>query len=265
MNEQDLRRAFHDVMVASSPPPSMDPSAALRSGRQARSRRTAMWTGAVVMVLVTGVGLGTALVANGVSVPGLQFGSNGSSGGPTETNGRTQVNGPQADKGKELLNDLIALVPDGYRTDQMQYQDPSYNGSDMQTNQAQKGDDAWEYMVITPVQKDAGVGKLITEVHAAGNNLPAEPCALAQKFWGMSGECQVVDVAGKKVGLVTKNTSGRDETFDQWAAYRHPDGTVVFVGQGKGFYGSGRPALGSQVFTTEKLASLATDSRFHIS
>ncbi|MEK8109617.1 sigma factor-like helix-turn-helix DNA-binding protein [Micromonospora sp. M12] len=54
--------------------------------------------------------------------------------------------------------------------------------------------------------------------------------ALAQEFWGMQGECQVESVGAARVGVVVR--PGGDDRLDQWSAYRHPDGVVVFVAQG---------------------------------
>jgi hypothetical protein len=45
----------------------------------------------------------------------------------------------------------------------------------------------------------------------------------------MGGDCQVVTVGAVQVGVVVQPTG--DDRFDQWAAYRHPDGVVVFVAQ----------------------------------
>ena len=64
MNEEDLNEALHDVMVRSSPPPSMDPAHALELGRRARRRRRVAWAGVAVVPLVVAVGAGPALVAN---------------------------------------------------------------------------------------------------------------------------------------------------------------------------------------------------------
>ncbi|WP_243704919.1 hypothetical protein [Micromonospora sp. KC723] len=94
-----------------------------------------------------------------------------------------------------------------------------------------------------------------------GNELPTEPCAPAQRFWAMKGECQVVDAGARKVGVVVRPTD--DDRFDQWAAYRHPDGVVVFVAQSGGSNG-GPTELTKLPFSVEQLAALATDDRFHL-
>ena len=88
------------------------------------------------------------------------------------------------------------------------------------------------------------------------------PCKLAQKFWGGTGTCTIVDVGGKKVGVVTTNGRG---SYDQWAAYRHDDGTVVYFAQAKKSDNPGRSPLTQPVFTTRQLAELVTSTKFKIS
>jgi hypothetical protein len=55
-----------------------------------------------------------------------------------------------------------------------------------------------------------------------------------------------------------------DRGFDQWAVYRHPDGTVVYVAQAKrSLVGQGTP-LTALPLMAEQLAGLAADERFHL-
>jgi hypothetical protein len=54
-----------------------------------------------------------------------------------------------------------------------------------------------------------------------------------------------------------------DDRFDQWAAYRHPDGVVVFVAQSAKF-GDDQPGLTELPFSVQQLAALACDERFHL-
>ncbi|MET8349000.1 MULTISPECIES: hypothetical protein [unclassified Micromonospora] len=56
---------------------------------------------------------------------------------------------------------------------------------------------------------------------------------------------------------------GRDDRFDQWAAYRHPDGVVVYVAQ-RAKLGDDPPALTTLPFSVPQLAALAVDERFHL-
>ena len=124
------------------------------------------------------------------------------------------------------------------------------------------GVDMWRYMSWAALALGEQMGRLLVEVQTPGREMPAEPCALAQQFWGMEGECQVLTVGTAQVGVVVQ--PGSDQRFDQWAAYKHPDGGVVFVAQAKEIFGADRPALAALPFTIFQLANLATDERFHL-
>jgi hypothetical protein len=278
MNEQDLKRAFQDVVVASSPPPAMDPGRALDAARKARSRRRSSITGAVVAVLVVGIGLGSAFALNPTGTSEYMMGAGPSSSSSTSSstvewpNGqtdRTATNGPQADRANKLLGELKAVLPAGYEAPQLKYNDPSYQNMDMQRTQSQvlsnQGDsrEVWQYWATTPVRKDGKVGWLNVEVSTPDSKLPTDPCALARNFWGMGGPCKVYDVKGAKVGVVQSNPSGRDQ-FDKWATYLAPDGQVVTIAEDDKYLGGGYPELAGQVFTEQQLAELATDPRFRV-
>ncbi|RAS61313.1 hypothetical protein C8D87_110262 [Lentzea atacamensis] len=277
MNEQDLKRAFEDVVVASSPPPSMDPGRALEAARKARSKRRSSITGALVAVLVVGVGLGTAFALNPKATTEYMTGAAPSSSSsaawpgrwPEGQSDRTATKGPQADRANKLLEELKGVVPAGYDAPQLKYQDPSYAGGDMQRTQGQVASDrgevpeVWEYMAQTPVRKDGKVGWLLAESSTPDPELPTDPCALARAFWGMGGPCRVVDVKGLKVGVVQSNPSGRDQ-FDKWATYRAQDGQVVTIAQDDKYLGGDYPELDGPLFTEEQLAELATDPRFRM-
>src|SRR5690349_7788929 len=64
MTEDDLNDALHDVMVRSSPPPSMDPQGALQQARRVRQRRRASWAGLAVVPLVAGVVAAPSLLSH---------------------------------------------------------------------------------------------------------------------------------------------------------------------------------------------------------
>jgi hypothetical protein len=271
MNEQDLKRAFEDVVVASSPPPSMDPGRALDAARKARSKRRSSTIGALVAVLVVGVGIGSAFALNPTAAREYMTGAgpSSSSSWPDGQTDRTARNGPQADRANRLLEELMGVVPAGYDAPRLKYQNPLGSGGDMQRTQAQIASDGgqvpevWEYTAETPVRKDGKVGWLLVESSTPNAALPTEPCALARTFWGMGGECQVRDVKGLKVGVVQRNASGRDQ-FDQWATYRSHDGQIVTIAQDDKYLGGGYPQLDVPVFTEQQLAELATDPRFRV-
>ncbi|HUQ58125.1 hypothetical protein [Lentzea sp.] len=275
MNEQDLKRAFQDVVVASSPPPPMDPGTALDAAREVRARRRSSLVGAAVAVLVVGLGIGSAFAMNpklgrqimtgaGNVLPSSVWGLKW----PVGQTDRTATNGPQADRAAKLLDELKSVVPAGYEAPQLPYQDPSYVGN-MQRAQGQVSSDrgqtpeVWQYLAQTPVRKDGGVGWLLVQVSTPDPELPQDPCELAEDFWHMGGPCRIHDVKGLRVGVVQSNPSGRGQ-FDKWASYRAQDGSTVTIAQDDAYAGGGYPALGGPVFTEQQLAELATDPRFRV-
>ena len=287
MNEEDLNEAFHDVIVRSGPPPSMDPAHALERGRRARRRRRAAWAGVAVVPLVVGVGAGPALVANytGNRSAGQMVAGGTSTTQPVPTPqpvstvtpttrktddpwpegqvDRTATAGPRAARAVTLMNDLSSSVPPGFSTPNLKYPD----GRPMRWPQSQYASNAgeqdyWEYQASIPVQKDDRVGQLLVQSTTPDGKPAMDPCKLARKFWGGTGTCTIVDVGGKKVGVVTTNGHG---SYDQWAAYRHGDGTVVYFAQTKKSDHPRRSPLTQPVFTPRRLAELATSAKFKIS
>ncbi|MGW7682904.1 hypothetical protein ACWGID_19355 [Kribbella sp. NPDC054772] len=290
MKEEDLSEALHDVMVRSSPPPSMDPASALARARRTRKRRTAALTGAAAVTLVVGIGAGPALVAHFTAgrPTGPMVASATGTPQPVSTPravatvtpkatttrkstdpwpegqiDRTATTGPRADRAVALMDELSSSVPAGFTTPNLKYAD----GRPMRWPQAQYASndgeqDYWDYQAIIPVQKDGRVGQLLAQSTTPDGKPATTPCKLAQRFWGGTGTCTVIDVAGKKVGVLT--TKGR-ATYDQWAAYRHPDGTVVYLAQAKKTDDQSRSPLTQPVFTPNQLAELVTSANFKIS
>jgi hypothetical protein len=186
---------------------------------------------------------------------------------------RTATSGPRADKSVVVLNELSTALPAGYKSVDMEYADASFHGT-MRRTQSQFRDYAgsgqlWEYMATTPVVKTDGspeVGLLMAQVLTKGGDLPTDPCELTTKSWGIQGTCAVTTVAGKAVGVLTANpgSEGQFDQFDQLAAFRHDDGTVVFVAQAKEYANAGHPALAALPMTVEQLATLATNAKFKL-
>lgn len=281
MNEEDLNEALHDVMVRSTPPPSMDPARALDQARRARKRRRGAWAGAAVVTLVVGVGAGPALVVNyvGDQSAGQQVASGTSTTQPVSTvtpttrkSGdpwpegqvdRTATAGPRVVRAATLMHDLSSSVPPRFGTPDLKHPD----GRPMRWAQSQYASndgeqDYWEYTAAIPVQKDDRVGRVLVQSTTPDGKPAMDPCQLAPKFWGGTGTCTVVDVGGKKVGVVTTNGRG---SFDQWAAYRHDDGAVVYLAQAKKSDHPDLLPLTQPVFATRQLAELATSAKFKIS
>ncbi|WP_432876166.1 hypothetical protein ACQPYH_25645 [Kribbella sp. CA-245084] len=294
MNEEDLNEAFHDVIVRSRPPESMDPGRVLEQARRARKRRQVTWAGATVAALVVVAGAGPVLIANyagnrstGPMVAGVTTTPQPpSTSTPVTTTpspvgtvapktrksndpwpegqvDRTATTGPRAERAVTLMNDLSSAVPAGFSQPNLKFPD----GRSMRWPQSQYASndgeqDYWEYAATIPVQKGDRVGQVFAQSTTPDGKPATTPCKLAQRFWGGTGACSVMDVGGKKVGVLTTNGKG---SYDQWAAYRYADGTVVFVAQAKKSDQSGRSPLTQPVFTGRQLAELATSAKFKIS
>ncbi|WP_158842920.1 hypothetical protein [Saccharothrix deserti] len=303
MNEHDLKSAMQDVMVASSPPPPMDPRAAVELGRRAQRRRQATWGGAVAGLAVVAIAVGAVLVPNMTGGGGddvAQVGAQQSASGapsvtataspppsvrPTPTgtdvpsdtstpwpNGqtdRTATSGPRADKSVAVLNDLVSALPSGLKAeDKTRVGYPDYGP--MTRTQSQFADyagalEVWEYMAYTPVTRAeaAGVGKLWIQVETKGNSRrPGEACAAATAMpYPVDGTCQVVDVDGNQVGVVTGGSEG---DLEQAAFHRHADGTLVIVAQSRVYRNSGHQGMAEPPLTSQQLATIAANPEFRL-
>ncbi|GAB3921503.1 hypothetical protein GCM10029976_008640 [Kribbella albertanoniae] len=275
MNEKDLNEAMHDVLVRSSPPPSMDPASALDRARRVRKRRRATWAGLAAVPLVAGVVAGPTLIANlpggGSTEPMVAGGGTTTAVPTTRKSGdpwpegqadRTATAGPRAERAVTLMDDLSSSVPAGFSTPDLKYPDGRAMRSPQSQYASNDGEqDYWQYRVNIPVQKGDRVGQLLVESFTPDGKPATTPCKLAQSFWGGRGTCAVVDVAGKKVGVVT--TKG-DASYDQWAAYRHANGSIVYLAQVKKSDHSEHAALTQPIFSTRQLAELVTSTKFQI-
>lgn len=296
MNEHEFRQALHDTMTVAAPPEPMNEAPVLDLAKRAHRRTRATWasagSAAAVMAVVAGamvlapsgddrgaeVGAGPT-AANSTTpdnVTGSATPDSGSqSSGSTETpwpNGqtdRTATAGAEFDQGATLLDELTAAAPSGFETpDDLVYADPDYQGAPLRSHQAQYADtiggtEVWEYLAYVPVTANGGVGTLFAEVHTAANDVAGEGCELSKTLWSQGrGTCEEITVAGMTVGVVTDTSP--ESSFDQFAGFRHPDGTVVYVAQDNEFRASGQPPLDMVPFTAQQLAELATDARFHL-
>ncbi|MDX8145046.1 hypothetical protein SK854_23255 [Lentzea sp. BCCO 10_0061] len=282
MNEQDLKRAFQDVVVASSPPPSMDPGIALDRAHKARSKRRASITGAAVAVLVVGVGLGSAFALNPQSTKDYLIGAGQSSSSnpgkpgmpdtqwgeqwPVGQSDRTATNGPQADRGTQLLNLAKASLPAGYDAPDLKYKDPSMYGG-MLRAQAQvssnKGEtpEIWEYTAYVPVRKDDKVGQLTVIVTMPNPKRPTNPCAVPNGVHGIAGsDCKIYEVAGNQVGVASPVNPAQGNATT--ASYRAANGWTVTITQEEEYSYSGYPKLDRQPFFAPELAALTADPKF---
>jgi hypothetical protein len=285
MNEDELRSALRTTMTVTLTPPPMSAADALSRGRRARVRQRAAWIGsggaaalAIFAVAITATaGRGAGLLpggplpspmptATGLPAPSStgtkQVWPTGPDGSPQED--RTARAGAQYEKGKKLLNDLMGAVPAGFTV--LDGQDDTYHQAQFEDHIG--GKDIWSFMATAQVTKAGGTGHLAVEVHAAGNAFTAATgCELTTQFWGMGGHCELVSVNGVQIGVVDR--PGSDDRFDQWAAYRYPDGTVVFVAQGKVSQSMAEtPAVTQPLtdlpYTVDQLAALSMRPEFHV-
>ncbi|TDC39294.1 hypothetical protein E1211_04730 [Micromonospora sp. 15K316] len=290
MNGNELRAALRGEMAAGHTPPPLSTAAMLGVARQARARRRTVWAcaGSAAAVLAL-AGVATANTPGGVYSgpadnapvgPSTKPADSASAAAPTSKDSatpwptgpdgrpqedRTAQAGSRYDQGVRLLSEIVSVVPAGYTAPEDATGRPA-DAMPRRSHQAQfeervDGVDVWSYMSSAALAQGERTGRLLVETHTAGNQLPSEPCALARGFWGMQGECQVVTVGAAQVGVVARPTV--DDRFDQWAAYRHPDGVVVFVAQGRRL-DANEPALITLPFSLRELAGLAVDERFHL-
>jgi hypothetical protein len=195
------------------------------------------------------------------------------SGFPTGSDGkpmqdRTARAGTEYETGKLLLERLLTAVPSGYtspdRAETSSRRASRYHQANFDDWLGDKA--IWSYQAQTEVSKAGKTGLVLVEVHQPGL-LPADVtgCALTRLFWGLNGVCQLVQVGGAQVPVAAQDPS--DSRIDQWAAYRYPDGVVVFVAQTKvpDFTGDhDAEKLLALPFSAQHLAALAMDERFHV-
>ncbi len=266
MNENELREALRATMTLTPPPP-MDSATAVTAGRRAVRRRAALaGAGTVGAAVVLTLAVAPAVLRAGAdAVPAGPLPSQTSTEPvwQLDGNGKPQEDatsrfGPRYEQGALLLTELLEAVPDGWTAPV----GTAADGVALRDHQARVGGDnsgtTWAYSAGAAVAKDGRTGRLLVEVHTPGNDLPAEPCALAVTFWGMSGDC-TVDPSG--AGVV--NAPGNDRV-QQWAAYRHPGGVVVFVAQSRyaTFGEPGLEPLRDLPLPAGELAALAAGERF---
>ena len=275
MNEQDLREALRDAMTDAVPPRPVTADAALtRAHRVRRARRANLamvGVGVAVVALVAG-----AFTLNSprnqvgaASPPGLTVTGAVSTPAPTSSikhGDRTQQNGPQNDKSVQLLDTLDSVLPSPIRpATEQQMPGAAYP---LRTHQAQVEDwdtNNWSYEGVEPVAPagaGVGVGQVIVEVHAPGNTIPTDTCAMTQAFWGVKGDCVVKHIGDKTVGYIAQSADSR---IGSVAAYRYSDGTVVFLAQSKEYAMSKVPALAKQPLTEDQLLNLVLTPGFKVS
>lgn len=287
MNEDDFRVSLRDALDRATSPPPMSPAVAVTTGRRAARRRNVVAGGAAVAVTAVVAAVAVAVAGGGFgSAAPQQVGAPPSTGAtagltppapgagkevwPTGPDGRPQEDrtaraGHKFDQGEQLMRDLLAIVPAGYTALDNPGSDQLVPSRMAQAQFENKvgGKDAWSYLAGIQLGKDGGVGQLLVTVYEPGLiTAPGDMCAVAGAFWANPAGCKLVTTSGLTVGVA----AGPSDSYDQWAAYRHADGTVVFLAQAKADErpGGGAKALTALPLPEDRLAALVTDERFHI-
>jgi hypothetical protein len=288
MEEHELREAFRNTLTKSSPPTPMSAQTAVRSGRRALLRQRLIWFSAATTALavVAAVTVSASVWQASPGLPGDPGRTPSPAAGtpqpggsadspqpwPTGPDGKPQEDataraGKQYDTGLLLLRRLIEVVPAGYTAPERPEGDNLGASRSHQATfaGANPNEDVWHYLASAELVKGGRTGTLIVEVRQPKPGEPAsEGCAVAAVFWSRGEQCQEFTVGDVKVGVVVRPPAD-DDRIDQWAAYRHPDGTVVFVAQARSALGlSTAKPLTALPFTPQQLAALATDDRFHL-
>ncbi|TCO56028.1 hypothetical protein [Actinocrispum wychmicini] len=279
MNEQELCDGLRDVMVASSPPPSMNPNSALDAARRAHRRRRATWAGigagatviavATTVVLALSPGEGQSLQ---VAAPPPSASQDTKTSWPNGQTDRTARNGPRAERGNVVHDALVAALPDTLALDTRATAQQS-GGSDplplAHTQAAFDGKhgnvEVWRYTVdVAVVRKaapNAGTGKVYVEVLTPGNDADTDLCQAATEWWTNKGACTLNTVQGKQIGVVRDSP---DDRISQVVAYRYPDGTLVVAAQNTKVSHTTLPGLGDNPMTIEQLSALALNPAFKL-
>jgi hypothetical protein len=287
MNEHEIRRVLEDVVVASSPPPSMDPASVLATARADRRRRRATFgaigAGAAVVIIAVGAVVVPGLSGTGPRIGPAAAGPRPSSIGqgvpaltsppaaseshwPDGQTDRTARSGPRADRATELAEVLTSFLPAGIDVADATSE---ISGGPLISHEAEydateDGRDLWTYSAALPVAVDAvaesGLGRVDLIVSTARSSTPSDPCeAVSQYPREFQGECSLIDVDGAQVGVVEHGLIA-----GQVAVHVHEDGTYVRVTQSVTFDHSGRPAMEELPMTVEELAAITVDDRFHV-
>ena len=266
MDERELRTVMHEAVAVAPPPMSDEP--VLTAARRALKRRRAMAASAGSAAVVAMVAVGVAVLApapgddGGVRVGTEPPAKTAPSTGSTGPAGGTATAGPHYDRAVTLAAALDELAPAGYGTPDDLTGADDFADRPLKNHSAMAlGGDGWYYAAGTPLTKGDGVGELIAAVYSPEWAATGDGCALTKTAWDAAETaCTDVLIEGKKVAVADVVYPERDGLPPaQWAGYRHPDGTVVFVMQTAEVPRSGRPALTTMPMSGTALAALATD------
>ncbi len=253
MDARELR-AVMDRAVAVAPPP-MNDEPVLTAARHALTRRRAAYASAGSAAVVALVAVGVAVLA-----PSQQDDDSVRVGSPSGSATAPALS--HEDKAAALATALDDLAPAGYGTPADLEGVDDFADRTLKNHKAMAvGDGVWNYASATPLTKGDGVGELLTTVYPPAWGATGAGCALTPAAWDTTvADCTEVTVDGKAVAIADVTYPAKDGLPPaQWAGYRHPDGTVVFVMQTAEVPRSGRPALDGMPMTDRELAELAVD------
>jgi hypothetical protein len=185
------------------------------------------------------------------------------------------TSGPRYEQGARLLAALIAVVPPGFTvpaTDsvplgpdpagQARSSDADRFARTHRTTWLEKaaGMDVWVSTASLAVSAGPDTGMLVALLITPG--APTMDKAICTQLGAEPrGSCQLVDVGGREVILLTVT----DKRLSmQRAVSTHPDGTMVSIMQVLDSVGDGKNALPQPVFSTQQLVELAAGDRFHV-
>jgi hypothetical protein len=297
MNETELRDAFRRTIAAGGPPARLDAAGMVRLGRGVRlRRRLALAVGATALTAGSAAGVVALLQVGGAGArtqpAGGQSGCSPASiaiqlparPAPTEApatasppppacprpslstdtpwpsgqSDRTAHSGSREQRAQQVLARLAQVLPAGYRATSPWHQ--------AQFDHWEGKTEVWEYAANVVATKGGRSGVLLVRVLSPSNQPRKDLCQLADYFYGPPATgCHVVAVNGSQVAIARhpaeQRNVGYSPDLDQWAVYRHPDGSVIWVGQAKAATGHGA-GLTAPMFTEHQLARLATDPAF---
>lgn len=271
MNEQDFRAALRQTMAVQEAPPPMSDAPVLEAAYRDRKRRRAMWAGAGSAAVVAAIAIGVAVLTPSGTTPGGGIEVGGQSSTAETNTGRpsasTPSSGPEADTAAELATALNGVLPAGYESPDDLKGTGDLAGTLLKQHQAAfveniSGAEVWSYLATAPLAQGDRIGMLEVRIYSPGWSTTGEGCGLTPAEWGAgSGSCEPRTVNGLEIPVVDTNLGGDAR---QWAAYRHADGTLVFVMQSTSYRDAGMPVLESMPLTAEQLAALAVDPRFNV-
>jgi hypothetical protein len=272
MDERELRTAMNQAVAVAPPPMSDEP--VLAAGRRALTRRRAVWasTGSAAVVALMAVGVVVLAPSQNDGDGGeVRVGTQSPSQKTVQSSVPTVVTvtaGPEYDRGVALAAALDELAPAGYGTPDDLTGVGDFADRPLKTHKVMSlgtvgGAEVLNYAAGTPLSLGDRLGELVVTAYSPNGESAGEGCALTPVAWDSeAATCVDVVVGGKKVAVA-------DVVYPpeygiqpgQWAGYRHPDGTVVFVEQLAKMPRSGRPALPGMPMTAEQLAAMAADPR----